>query len=123
MHFRAWLALICVGVPSIVAAQDTPGNVGVLPALKAEKSTDQTAGAAVTGEKLSDPSEIIRALRNGRTHVIVTLAPPSMQQRTDFASKASIGALRMEIKKLQKTVVDDLPAGEVTSEFQFDNIA
>jgi len=123
MHFRAWLALICLGVPSIVTAQNTPSNVGVLRASKAEKSADPTAGPAITGEKLSDASGIIHGFRNGRTHVIVTLAPPLMQHRTDFGSKTSLGALRGEIKKLQKTVVDNLPASEVRPEFQFDNIA
>src|SRR6266404_5860909 len=123
MHFRAWLAPICLGVLSIATGQNSPSIVAARPDSSAGKLADQNAVPGVTGEKLSNALGILRGFRDGRTHVIVTLAPPSLQHQTDFGSKVSLGLLRAEIKKLQKTVVDNLPASELRPEFQFDNIA
>ena len=79
--------------------------------------------ATISPEKLSDPQEIARALASGKAKVIVMLSPPAALARTDFASKASRGVLRAEIKKLQQDVLDRVPANDVKAGHRFDNIA
>src|SRR6266478_4295957 len=124
MHFRAWLALTCLGVICFAtAAENSRIMAAVRSSSRAEIPASQPAAPAITGEKLSDVLQIIRGFTNGMAQVIVTLAPPTALRRTDFGSKASLSTLRGGIKKLRQTVLDNLPASEVRPGFQFDNIA
>src|SRR6266511_5111811 len=62
--------------------------------------------AAISAEKLTDARETARALASGKARVIVLLSPPAALAKTDFASRASLAALRPEIKGLQQDVLD-----------------
>jgi len=117
MHFRGWLALICLGVICFANAADETQSAFPSPS-KPKKSVDKTA-AAITGEKLSDALRIVRGFTNGTSEVIVTLAPSPLLSRTDFGSKAALRALRQEIKLRRQIVLDNLPRNEVRPGFQF----
>src|SRR6266404_3558398 len=124
MYFRVWLALICLGVSCLTTAANSPEKAATLSISREEKIAHRAAiTPPITGEKLSDALLILNGFSNGLTHVIVTLIPPPMLHRTDFDSKSSLGALRTEIRKVQKAVMDGLSASEVRVGFQFDNIA
>ena len=79
--------------------------------------------AAISGEKLTDARETARALATEKARVIVMLSAPPTLIKTDFASRASLAALRPEIRKLQQDVLDQVPANHVKVGHRFENIA
>ena len=104
-------------VPSVPA---TRRDSNVLPPTP---GTVAPAPSATSPDKLSDARETGRALASGKAKVIVLLSSPSGLARADFASRASLAALRPEIKRLQQDVLAQLPADHLKAGHRFDNIA
>lgn len=126
MILRIFCAILGLVVISSSRAQESPTVPTTRSAstvVAAAQSPISPPPATISPEKLSDAQEIARALANGKAQVIVILSPPAALARTDFASKASRGVLRAEIKKLQQDVLDRVPANDVKAGHRFDNIA
>jgi subtilisin family serine protease len=94
-------------------------------ALESQPSQAAQAPALSPSEKLLHAPDLLNGFASNPTVKVTVnfLLPPGTPHRADFASPASVKALRAAVRAAQQEVLDSLPANHVKPRFRFDNVA